>query len=164
MIELIGAAIAVADLLDAEHATGDGRLFDPVTRSFRPVVELKDMGTTLRCSVIPRRATSEAVSRGHVDHRPTVFVVMQQKLVSERGPENDFEAAAEFVQKVADVENTLWASKELDCEDPAVELELVSIEESPEGDEAVSALALDERRVLTAVLACNYLSRRTIGA
>lgn len=164
MIELVGAAIAVADLIDQQHASGPDPDFDEVVRSFRPRASAASDLENMRVSVVPFRSVSEASSRGSVDYTVEVRIGFQVRLAGEQDPEDDFDAVTAALQLVAAVENTLWANPKLSCTDPAVSLTLTGVEEAPTSEEAVSAVGLDEQRVVTAVISATYLARRFINA
>jgi hypothetical protein len=162
MIEFLGTAIAIADLIDAAHAAGMDPDFAEVQRSLRPTKDLTEL-EDLVVSVVPRRSTLERSARGFADVNTTTLVVFRQRLAPLADEADDFDLAAEVCQIVADVEATLLAAGELTCSSPAVTARITSVEEAPDDDEALSAIALDEKRVITAVIAVNCLSRRTIN-
>jgi hypothetical protein len=167
MIELLAITAAVADLLDENHAEEPDPDFPEVTRTLRPETPVDALGTGIRVSVSPRRSVLTLSSRGTVDVNPlAVQVLLEQRLGEGRDPEdadeNDFAAAVTFAGVVKSVEDTLWGARQLEHDELEVEASLLSVEEGPDDDENISALSLDEHRVLRAVLIANYIARREI--
>lgn len=163
MIELLAITAAVADLLDEQHTEEPNPDFPEVTRSLRPETRVEDLGEDIRVTVSPRRSVLLQTSRGTVDVEPLqVQILVEKRLGEGQEPDDDFEAAIAFAGVVKAIEDTLWGTDELEHEDPEVSASLSSVEEGPEDDENVSALSLDEHRVLRAVLIANYTARREI--
>lgn len=168
MIELLAITTAVADLIDEEHAGETEPDFDPVMRTLRPETPVDALGTEIRVSVSPRRSVLTQSSRGTVDVNPiAVQVLFEQRLGEGRDPadedENDFAAAVAFAGVVKKVEDTLWGANELEDEEAGIAAALTSVEEGPDDDENISAMSLDEHRVLRAVIVVNYHAQRDLS-
>lgn len=165
MIELLAITQAVADLIDAAHTADPDPLFEPVTRTLRPHTPVDQLGSAgaVRVSVSPRRSVLLQTSRKTVDVEPlAVQVLLERRLGELQDEAADFSAAIAFAQVVKAVEDTLWGNDEVENQDLSVTASLSSVEEGPDDDENMSALSLDEDRVLRAVLIVNYTARREI--
>lgn len=164
MIELLAITQAVADLIDEAHAESNPPLFEAVTRTLRPHTPVDRLDRcAVRVSVSPRRSVLVQTSRSTVDVEPLVVQVLLERRLGELQDEAaDFAAAIEFAKVVKAVEETLWQTDEVENEELEVTASLSSVEEGPDDDENLSALSLDEDRVLRAVLMVNYTARRSI--
>ena len=134
--------ITIADAVTA--ALNAGGFLQPFTaaRLYRPLFELKDMGT-LHVTVVPRGLTIEPLDRGRDQHDYQVDVAVQKRLASENAAEVD--SLMDLVEQIGD----RFRHKVLETDPPAV---CVKVENVP----IYAPEHLEQLRQFTSVLTLTF--------